>query len=118
MTKEITLKIPNNLEIKEFALEFNNLTYDIYYETFNQDLHVALLETLKTSGAFTRAFSHRVVYAMLKTKDDNILDFRTFLNGLEDNISDFTGGWGIEFSQFLLEQFSDFTSGKHELPTN
>lgn len=118
MIKTINLEIKNNLDVKEFVCEFNNLTYDIYYETFNQDLHVALLQCIATGGAITRAFSHRLVYAMIKTADPDIHDFRTFLKGLEDNMTDFTKGWGIEFSTFVLEIFNEFVSVKNELPTN
>lgn len=118
MTKKMKLKIKNKLKIKEFELEFNNVTYDVYYETFNQDLHVALLQCISGGGGITRAFSHRLVYAMLKTSDDNIHDFRTFLRGLDDNMQDFTKGWGVEFSKFVLELFGRLSSDNDELPTN
>lgn len=108
MKKELKLVISNNLEIEEFELEFSNLTYDIYYETFNQDLHIALLRNISVNGGLTRSFAHRLIYAMLKTKRaENIVSFANFLNGLTDDFNEFTQSWGLEFSRFVLDIFGD-----------
>lgn len=109
MKKELKLIIDNNLNIKEFELEFNQTTYDIYFDTFKQDLHVAVLQTINSSGVITRSLSHRIIYAMLKTKNSSIKSFNEFLNGLNDNIGQFlkTGDWGTQISEFILEIFKD-----------
>ena len=133
MIQTLNLRIPNTLGVKEFELEFNNLTYDIYYETFNKDLHISFLECIKTGGGITRAFAHRLVYAMAKTKNDKIISFRDFLNGLDDHIGDYTSGigWGTKFSEFVMnspfgadtlnivpKQESKVAVKKDELPKN
>lgn len=97
------LKVPNNVGIEFFELDYKPVSLEIYLAQFNRDLTQDVLGCVQKYGGLTRSLTLRLIWTLSLTANPKFMHFIDFINAVEYNINDFLQTWGIEFDKWFME---------------